>query len=231
MKFDAKSPWLFIPYTLIDTWMLGRCGAGCHGLNGSRPGPNGVDMKVLVIEDIPEVVTTIRVCFTIRWPDTIVISSENGGDAVGLVESGSPDIVILDLSLPDMNGLDVLQEIRRFSDLPVIIVTAHDEEIVKVSGLELGAYDFLVKPFSHTELMARAKAVLRRTHMPQLRGDEGVSGDVACPSTWPGVACWLRARRSSLPLPNGSCCPAWSAMKEGSSPIGCWRRGSGAPSS
>ena len=131
-------------------------------------------MKVLVIEDIPEVVTTIRVCFTIRWPDTIVISSENGGDAVGLVESGSPDIVILDLSLPDMNGLDVLQEIRRFSDLPVIIVTAHDEEIVKVSGLELGADDFIVKPFSHTELMARAKAVLRRTHMPQLRGDEGV---------------------------------------------------------
>jgi len=131
-------------------------------------------MKVLVIEDMPEVVAAIRVCFTIRWPDAAVISTGKGSDALQLVQSDAPDIVILDLGLPDMDGLEVLEEIRRFSDLPVIIVTANGDETMKVIGLEMGADDYIVKPFSHTEFMARAKAALRRAHMPELRGDEGV---------------------------------------------------------
>ena len=131
-------------------------------------------MKVLVVEDVPADVEAIRVCFTIRWPDATLISTDNGSDALALVESVAPDIVTLDLSLPDMPGLDVLREIRRFSDLPIIIVTAKSDETVKVTGLEMGADDFIEKPFSHTELMARTKAVLRRTCMPELRGDEGV---------------------------------------------------------
>ena len=130
-------------------------------------------MKVLVIEDVPEVVDTIRVCFTIRWPDATIVSSMYGGDAVPLIESVTPDIVMLDLSLPDMDGLVVLQEIRKFSDVPVIIVTS-GEETIRVTGLEMGADDYIVKPFSYTELMARAKAVLRRSHMPELRRDEGI---------------------------------------------------------
>ena len=131
-------------------------------------------MRVVVIEDVPEVVETIRVCFTIRWPDATVVSSMYGGDAVSLIESVAPDIVILDISLPDMDGPVVLQEIRKYSDVPVIIVTGHGGETVRVTCLEMGADDYLVKPFSHTELMARAKAVLRRSHMPQLKGDEGI---------------------------------------------------------
>ena len=131
-------------------------------------------MRVVVIEDVPEVVETIRVCFTIRWPDATVVSSMYGGDAVSLIESGATDIVILDISLPDMDGPVVLQEIRKYSDVPVIIVTGHGGETVRVTCLEMGADDYLVKPFSHTELMARAKAVLRRSHMPQLKGDEGI---------------------------------------------------------
>ena len=131
-------------------------------------------MKVLVVEDVPEVVATIRVCFTIRWPDTVVISTANGGDALQLVESAAPDMVILDLGLPDVDGLEVLQEIRRFSDVPLIVVTANGDETARIMGLEMGADDYIVKPFSHTELMARAKAVLRRTLMPELRGDEGI---------------------------------------------------------
>ena len=131
-------------------------------------------MRGVVIEDVPEVVETIRVCFTIRWPDATVVSSMYGGDAVSLIESVAPDIVILDISLPDMDGPVVLQEIRKYSDVPVIIVTGHGGETVRVTCLEMGADDYLVKPFSHTELMARAKAVLRRSHMPQLKGDEGI---------------------------------------------------------
>ena len=131
-------------------------------------------MRVVVIEDVPEVVETIRICFTIRWPDASVVSSMYGGDAVGLIESVAPDIVILDIGLPDMDGPVVLQEIRKYSDVPVIVVTGHSEETVRVTCLEMGADDYLVKPFSHTELMARGKAVLRRSHMPQLKGDEGI---------------------------------------------------------
>ena len=131
-------------------------------------------MRVVVIEDVPEVVDTIRVCFTIRWPDATIVSSMYGGDAVSLIESVTPDIVILDISLPDMDGLVVLQEIRKYCDVPVIIVTGHSDETIRVTGLEMGADDYIVKPFSHVELMARAKAVLRRAHMPELRGDEGI---------------------------------------------------------
>ena len=103
-----------------------------------------------------------------------MLSAEKGSEALDMVESQTPDIVILDLGLPDMDGLEVLREIRRFSDLPVIIVTGRKEETMKVSGLEMGADDYIVNPFSHTELMARAKAVLRRSHMPELRQDQGV---------------------------------------------------------
>ncbi len=73
-----------------------------------------------------------------------------------------------------MDGLVVLQEIRKFCDVPVIVVTGHADETLRVTGLEMGADDYIVKPFSHVELMARANAVLRRAHMPELRGDEGL---------------------------------------------------------
>lgn len=131
-------------------------------------------MKVLVIEDAPDVVDTIGLCFTIRWPDAKVASTGKGRKAAELVGSEAPDVVILDLGLPDMDGLRVLQEIRVFSDVPVIIVTAKGEEMARVKGLELGADDYMVKPFSHTELLARVKAVLRRTLMPELRDDKGI---------------------------------------------------------
>ena len=131
-------------------------------------------MKVLVIEDQPEVVLAIQACFQMRWPDAFVVATQSGAEAVSLVESEAPDIAILDLGLPDTDGLQVLKEIRSFSDMPIIIVTANDEEMVKITGLELGADDYIVKPFSHIELMARAKAVLRRAHMVELRNDQGV---------------------------------------------------------
>lgn len=88
------------------------------------------------------------------------------------MEAESPDIVILDLGLPDLDGFDVLRQVRAFSDVPIIILTVRGEEINKVKGLELGADDYIVKPFAPAELLARVKAVLRRSQMPELRGDE-----------------------------------------------------------
>ena len=85
---------------------------------------------------------------------------------------GNPDIVILDLGLPDMDGFDVLREIRSFSNVPLIILTVRGDETSRIKGLELGADDYIVKPFSPVELLARVKAVLRRSHMPQLAREE-----------------------------------------------------------
>lgn len=131
-------------------------------------------MKVLVIDDFPEVVEIIGLCFRMRWPDATLISTGSGREAVGLVETAAPDIVILDMALPDIQGVRVLKEIRKFSDLPVIVVSGDPDETAKITALEMGADDYLTKPFSPTELMARAKAVLRRTHMPELRDDSGI---------------------------------------------------------
>ncbi len=129
-------------------------------------------MKALIIEDAPDIVESISLCFELRWPEVKVISTGEGSKGIALAESESPDIIILDLGLPDMDGFDVLKEIRSFSNVPIIIVTVRGDEIDRVRGLELGADDYIVKPFSHMELLARVKAVLRRAHMPELREGE-----------------------------------------------------------
>ncbi len=131
-------------------------------------------MKVLVIEDADEVVESIKLCISIRWPECTILSTPNGKTGLRLLETESPDVIILDLALMDGYGLDVLKEIRRFSDVPVLIVSVKADEMSRVKGLEYGADDYIVKPFSHTELLARIRAVLRRAHMPELWKDEGV---------------------------------------------------------
>jgi two-component system, OmpR family, KDP operon response regulator KdpE len=131
-------------------------------------------VKALIVEDSAEVVETVSLLLGIRWPDCQVITTRIGEDAIRLVGDEAPDILLLDLGLPDQSGLDVLRAVRGFSDTPIIIVSADQAEVDRVKGLELGADDYLVKPFSHTELLARVKAVLRRSHMPQLKRDEGI---------------------------------------------------------
>lgn len=131
-------------------------------------------MNILVIEDAPEIVESITLCVSLRWPHSTVVSTGKGGEGVVLAHSEAPNIVILDLALPDIDGFEVLRRIRAFSDVPVAVVTVRGDEISKVKALEMGADDYIVKPFAHTELLARLKALLRRAHMPELRGDEGV---------------------------------------------------------
>jgi two-component system response regulator VicR len=119
-------------------------------------------MKVLVIEDDPGIIEVVSLCFQLRWSGTTVISAANGQKGIELVESESPDVVILDIGLPDMDGYQVLREIRRFADVPILMLTVRGEDTDVAKGLELGADDYITKPFSHIELIARVQAVLRR---------------------------------------------------------------------
>ncbi len=120
-------------------------------------------MKVLIIEDDREIVEIITLAFEIRWPGVTLVNTHLGNKGVELVEQENPDVVILDLGLPDTSGFDVLKEIRTFSDIPIMILTVRGEEADVVKGLEWGADDYMVKPFRQLELLSRIKALTRRS--------------------------------------------------------------------
>lgn len=120
-------------------------------------------MKVLLIEDSPEIVKGVSLTFKLRWADAQVLTAENGGDGIKLAQTESPDFVILDINLPDITGFDVLERIRKFSNVPVIILTVREDEVDELRGLELGADDYIIKPFRPANLLSRMQAVLRRT--------------------------------------------------------------------
>jgi DNA-binding response OmpR family regulator len=119
-------------------------------------------MRLLLVDDDPDIRTSVRVAFELQWHDIEVLEAGNGSDALDLVERERPDLVLLDVGLPDTDGYGVLRDIRAFSAVPVIMLTARDEPMDKVRGLEAGADDYVAKPFDHLELMARVRAVLRR---------------------------------------------------------------------
>ena len=123
-------------------------------------------MRILVVDDAPDVVESVRLGFTLQWREVEVLGASDGEQALDLVEKEAPDIVLLDIGLPGRDGFDVLRELRTFSDVPVVMLTARDDAMDKVKGLELGADDYVTKPFNHLELMARVRAVLRRHDMP-----------------------------------------------------------------
>ncbi|HZD19652.1 MAG TPA: response regulator [Burkholderiales bacterium] len=94
----------------------------------------------------------------------------DGREVVAWVKSAAPDLVLLDLMLPGRDGLDICRELRSFSDIPIVMVTARVEEIDRLIGLDLGADDYVCKPFSARELVARVKAILRRGRLPMANG-------------------------------------------------------------
>lgn len=124
-------------------------------------------MKLLVIDDADEVIEAVTVSFTLQWRETEVIGADNGELGLDLVEQAQPDVVLLDVAMPGMDGFETLRRIREFSDVPVIMLTARDDVLSKVKGLELGADDYVTKPFDHLELLARVKTLLRRLDMPR----------------------------------------------------------------
>lgn len=131
-----------------------------------------VKIKLLIIEDDPQVVQAMSTCFEMRWPDCNILSVNEGKKGVELVEAESPDVILLDVGLPDIDGFEVLRQIRFFSDVPIIIETVEEQEPDRVRGLEMGADDYIIKPFSYMELLARVKAVLRRSQVLEFKGGE-----------------------------------------------------------
>lgn len=118
-------------------------------------------MKVVVIDDAPEVSEVITLCFQLRWSDCAVLPALTGAEGISLVAAERPDVILLDIGLPDINGFEVCRQIRRFSNAPLLFLTVRDKEEDMVKGLELGAQDYITKPFSHIELLARVQAALR----------------------------------------------------------------------
>jgi two-component system KDP operon response regulator KdpE len=123
-------------------------------------------MKILVVDDDPRLREALEVGLQLQWQDAQVLVANDGEAGLELFFQEEPDVVLLDVSMPRMNGFDVLREIRRVADVPVIMLTARGEDVDQVRGLELGADDYVPKPFSHLALMARIKAVIRRAEMP-----------------------------------------------------------------
>jgi len=119
-----------------------------------------IKQKILIVDDEPSIQELIRFNLEQSGFDTAVAS--DGFAALEMFESYKPDLIVLDLMLPGKDGYDVCKEIRRTSNVPIIMLTAKETELERVLGLELGADDYMTKPFSPLELVARIKAVLRR---------------------------------------------------------------------
>src|ERR671932_428149 len=124
-------------------------------------------MKLLVVDDDPHLLDALQVGAQLQWEDAHVLTARDGEAGLELFFSEEPDIVLLDVTMPRMNGFEVLKAIRQVSDVPVIMLTARGDDVDQVRGLELGADDYVSKPFSHLALMARIKAAIRRAELPQ----------------------------------------------------------------
>lgn len=127
-----------------------------------------MDKTLLVVDDELHILELIK--FNMEKNGYNVITAENGIDALRIVEEERPDLVLLDLMLPGLDGLEVCKKIRKnpnVEGIPIIMLTAKGEELDKILGLELGADDYITKPFSVRELVARVKAILRRTSLNQ----------------------------------------------------------------
>ena len=124
---------------------------------------DGAPARILVVEDEESLADTVR--YNLEREGYAVAVASDGRTALDRFRSESPSLVILDLMLPEMSGLDVCRQIRQISNVPIIMVTAKDSEADKVSGLELGADDYVTKPFSVRELVSRVRAHLRRAGM------------------------------------------------------------------
>lgn len=123
--------------------------------------PEGRRRRILVVEDEPGLAESVR--YSLESDGFDVLVAESGVAGLESARVNHPDLVLLDLMLPEMSGLDVCRQIRRVSDVPIIMLTAKDAESDKVAGLELGADDYVTKPFSMRELVARVRAHLRRS--------------------------------------------------------------------
>ena len=120
--------------------------------------------RILVVDDEPRMIGFIRM--NLELEDHLVIEARNGLQALDAIRTQLPDLVLLDVMMPELDGFETLRMLREFSDIPVIMLTAKGEENDKVYGLELGADDYITKPFGPRELSSRIKAIFRRMEKP-----------------------------------------------------------------
>jgi len=117
--------------------------------------------RILVVDDEPHIREVI--CFALERSGMTVLTARNGTEALTMFRRGGLDLIVLDIGMPEMDGLDVCRVIRKTSDLPILFLSARDEEIDRIIGLEIGGDDYVTKPFSPRELVARVNAILKRT--------------------------------------------------------------------
>ncbi len=141
------------------------------------------DKLILVVDDEPRIVNFMRM--NLELEGCRVIAASNGREALDRARDDMPDVMLLDIMMPGMDGFEVLRRLRQSSTVPVIVLTAKDDEDDRIRGLELGADDYIGKPFSHRELVSRIRAVLRRhliqppIQQSQLRIDDRLTIDFA----------------------------------------------------
>jgi DNA-binding response OmpR family regulator len=116
--------------------------------------------RILLVDDEPTLLATLR--FNLEREGYDVIAASDGGEALVLAENHRPDLILLDLMLPGMHGFEVCRTLRKHMSVPIVILTARTEEVDRIVGLEVGADDYITKPFSMVELVARLRALLRR---------------------------------------------------------------------
>ncbi|MEL6999684.1 MAG: response regulator transcription factor [Pseudomonadota bacterium] len=116
--------------------------------------------SILVVDDDPNIRDVV--CFALDKAGMTTTSARDGDEALRIAEAQGPDLIVLDINMPEMDGLDVCRSLRRTSDVPILFLSSRDDEIDRVLGLELGADDYVTKPFSPRELVARINAILKR---------------------------------------------------------------------
>ena len=129
-----------------------------------------MDKRVLVVDDEKLIVKGIK--FSLEQEGLLVDCAYDGEEAVAAAKTTAYDVILLDLMLPKLSGFEVCQQIREFSDVPIVMLTAKSEDIDKIMGLEYGADDYITKPFNILEVKARIKAILRRAKKQAEKGDE-----------------------------------------------------------
>lgn len=132
--------------------------------------------SVLIVDDDVKLVNLLRIYFD--KAGFITYTANDGLDALQAVREKNPDIMVLDLMLPSLDGWELCQKLRHDNDLPIIMLTARDEESDRLVGLEIGADDYVTKPFSPKEVVARARAILRRTHQKVVRHEPIKAGSL-----------------------------------------------------
>ncbi len=128
-----------------------------------------MNSRILVVDDEPSIRDVIT--FALERAGMVVTSARDGGEALIAWRRHAPDLIVLDIGMPERDGLDVCRTIRKTSDVPILFLSARDEEVDRIIGLEIGGDDYVSKPFSPRELVARVKAILKRTTVNLPTGD------------------------------------------------------------